>query len=328
MHTEGKKKEKYVMVRTVISGWWQQQASLVFTTWISQAAHCCLDTSATQSDSPLLLLQFEYLLFSKLNAKKVNRLDGWEFFFFVFEAVQGISYLSEVSGRGNVASTASPVGMDPLLVVQALVGVSSKVIPLGLKQVGGQDLGAVSVKEGQGRGQGGGGDARESSLGNNVSPALSGLGHGLGEEGVEQQVLELGVLGVGSLDVTQENGANNATTAPHQGNAGVVQVPAVLLGGLAHQHETLSIRDDLGSIEGLGDIVDELLLVTRELGVGAREDLGGTDTLVLDGREAAGKDSLADQGDGHAVVESRDDSPLAGSLLHSRLHKNKKEDAR
>jgi hypothetical protein len=225
--------------------------------------------------------------------------------------------LGKVGGGGNVASATSPVGVDPVLVIQALVGVGTKVISLGLEQVGGQDLGAVSIKEGQSRGQGRGRDAGESSLGDDVSPTLGGLGNGLGEEGIKQQVLELGVLGVGSLDITQEDGTDNATTAPHQCNTSIVQVPAVLLGSLTHQHETLSIRDDLGGVKSLGDIVDELLLVTSELGLGASEDLRGTNTLVLDGGEAAGKDSLTNQGDGHAVVEGRDDGPLTGSLLNS-----------
>lgn len=226
--------------------------------------------------------------------------------------------LGEVGGRSNVASTASPVGVHPRLVVQALVRVRSKVISLRLQQVRRENSVSVPIKERQ-RGR----DRRsrnpqKSALRNNVSPALRSLSHGLGKEGVKEQVLELGVLGVRSLDVTQEDRADNAASAPHKGNAGIVQVPAVLLGSLAHEHEALGVGDDLGSVEGLGNIVDELFLVASELCVGSRKDRRGTDTLVLDGREAAGKDGLTDEGDRHAIVESRDDSPLSSSLLLAR----------
>ena len=76
----------------------------------------------------------------------------------------------------------------------------------------------------------------------------------------------------------------------------------------------------LGGVEGLLEIVDELLLVTGEgLDLGSTENLGSADTLLLDGREAAGEDGLADEGDGHAEVEGVDGSPLSGSLLGSRV---------
>lgn len=207
--------------------------------------------------------------------------------------------------------------MDPLVAGQGLVGVGTKVVSLGLEQVGGEDSVAVSIKEGQGRGKGGDRDSQDNSLGNNVAPALGGILNSLGEEGVEEQVFQVGVLGVGSLDVAQEDGANDAATAPHEGNAGVVQVPAVLLGSLAHEHETLGVGDDLGGVKSLGDIVNELLLVASVLGGGSVEDLGGADTLILDGGQAAGEDGLTDQGDGHTVVQGRDDSPLSSSLLLS-----------
>jgi hypothetical protein len=39
---------------------------------------------------------------------------------------------------------------------------------------------------------------------------------------------------------------------------------AVDLGGLSHEHESLSVRDDLGSVKGLLEVVDKLLLVALE----------------------------------------------------------------
>ena len=72
----------------------------------------------------------------------------------------------------------------------------------------------------------------------------------------------------------------------------------------------------LGSVEGLLEIIDELLLVAAEgLDLGTGEDLGSADALLLDGREAAGEDSLANEGDGHAEIEGVDGGPLSGSLL-------------
>ena len=50
---------------------------------------------------------------------------------------------------------------------------------------------------------------------------------------------------------------DDASTSPHGGNTSVVQLPVVDLGSLSHEHETLSIRDDLGSVKGLLEIATE-----------------------------------------------------------------------
>ena len=85
-----------------------------------------------------------------------------------------------------------------------------------------------------------------------------------------------------------------------------------------HEHEALGVGDDLGGIQGLLEVIDESLLVTGEFrNSGALEKAAGTDTLVLEGRQAAREDSLADQSDGHAKVEGVDGGPLAGTLLTS-----------
>jgi hypothetical protein len=83
------------------------------------------------------------------------------------------------------------------------------------------------------------------------------------------------------------------------------------------EHEALSVGDDLGGIQSLLKVVNELLLVALELGLGALEEAAGADTLALEGRKATSKDRLADQSDGHAQVKSVDGSPLAGTLLTS-----------
>jgi hypothetical protein len=136
--------------------------------------------------------------------------------------------------------------------------------------------------------------------------------------------------------------ADDASSAPHEGDTGVVEVPLVLGGGLAHEHEALSVRDPvqsteqsrvstqnprlprstsvvnahLGSVKGLLEIIDELLLVTREgLNLRSSENLGSANTLLLDRRQAAREDGLADERDGHAEVERVHGGPLARSLL-------------
>jgi len=236
--------------------------------------------------------------------------------------------LDGVGTGTDVSTTSGPVGVDVLALAvllgdvlrEDLPGVGTEVVTLGLEEVGGEDLGAVSVEEGEGGGEGRGGDAPKSGLGDDAAPSRLGLVDGLVEEVVEEQVLELGVLGVSVGDVTKEDTADDASSAPHEGDSGVVQVPLVLLGGLTHEHESLGVRDELGGVEGLLEVVDELLLVTGELlDLRSAEELAGTGTLGLDGREAAGEDGLADKGDGHAEVEGVDGGPLAGTLLASRV---------
>lgn len=71
-----------------------------------------------------------------------------------------------------------------------------------------------------------------------------------------------------------------------------------LLRGLTHEHEALGVGNNLGSVEGLLEVIDELLLVALErLLLGTSDDLASTCTLLLDRRQATSKDSLADQGD-------------------------------
>lgn len=207
--------------------------------------------------------------------------------------------------------------MDPLsITVEELVGVGTEVISLGLEEVSGELGGSVTVVESQSGGKGRGGDSPGDSLGHSSSPGGVSLGDGALEEVVKQQVLELGVLSVSLGDVSKENGSDDATTSPHEGDTGVVELPAVGLGGLSDEHEALGVRDDLGGVKGLLKLVDKLLLVTSELdGLGAIENLGGSDTLILEGRQASGENGLTDQGDGHTEVESVDSSPLSGTLL-------------
>ncbi len=121
------------------------------------------------------------------------------------------------------------------------------------------------------------------------------------EEAVEEQRLEVRVSLVRGCNVTKENRLqcnkqvgtkrmyccphlDDATSTPDAGNTCVVQVPIELFGSLTHEHETLCVRDDLGGIEGLLQVIDKLLLVATEcLLLWSDNNLASTDTLGLDG---------------------------------------------
>lgn len=200
-----------------------------------------------------------------------------------------------------------------------LEGVGTEVVSLGLEEVGWEILGAVTVEPRKCGGETWSWDTDLSGLGNDVSPSWLSLLDGVLEEVGEEEVLELWVLAVGISDVLEENGADDASSAPHEGDGRLVELPVVLLSGLLHEHETLGVGDNLGGVESLLEVLKELLAVTGELGLASNEwkDLRGRGALSLDGRQAAGKDGLSDQGNWHTEIKSVDGSPLSGSLLSS-----------
>ena len=148
--------------------------------------------------------------------------------------------LCDVSGSRDVATTAGPVDVDVLALGVLLVGVlrldaesvGTEVVTLGLEHVGGEVLGAVAVVEGKGGAEGRGGDTPEGTLGDNVAPAVLGGVDGVVEEVVEEEVLKVGVAAVGLSDVLEEDRADDAATTPHEGDLGLLELPAVLLGSL------------------------------------------------------------------------------------------------
>ena len=111
-------------------------------------------------------------------------------------------------------------------------GVGTEVVTLGLEHVGWEVLGSETVVEGERGGEGWCWDTPESTLGDDVTPAWLRLVDGLVEEVVEQQVLEVWVGAVGLGDVLEENRADDAATTPHQGDLGLLELPAVLFGSL------------------------------------------------------------------------------------------------
>lgn len=134
----------------------------------------------------------------------------------------------------------SPVNVDILALRVVLVGVlgldaegmRTEVVTLSLQQVGRKVGAAVSVVEAEGSAEGRHWKTPQGSLADNVSPAVLGLVDGLVEEVIKQQVLQLGVLAVGIGDVLEEDGADDATATPHQGDGRLVQLPTVLLSRL------------------------------------------------------------------------------------------------
>ena len=139
--------------------------------------------------------------------------------------------------------------------------VSTEVVTLSLQQVSWQSLGSVTVVEGQSGREGWSWDTLGGSQSNSLSPARLSLGDSLSEELVEQQVLQLRVLSVGLGDFSQEDRSDDTATSPHQSDGRVVELPVVSLTGFTDQHETLGVRDNLGSVQGLLQVVNELLLV-------------------------------------------------------------------
>jgi hypothetical protein len=77
---------------------------------------------------------------------------------------------------------------------------------------------------------------------------------------------------------------DDATSAPNASNACVVQVPIQLFSSLTHEHEALRIRDNLGCVECLLQVINELFLVAAEfLLLWSGDSLTSTGTLCLDG---------------------------------------------
>ena len=78
---------------------------------------------------------------------------------------------------------------------------------------------------------------------------------------------------------------------------GVVSMITYILGGLTHEHESLRVGDDLGGIESLFKVVDELFPVAVEgLFLRTGDDFASADTLLLEGRQTPGEDGPSDQG--------------------------------
>lgn len=79
---------------------------------------------------------------------------------------------------------------------------------------------------------------------------------------------------------------DDAAPPPHQGDATIVEGPAKFSGRLSQQHEALSVRDDLGSVEGLKGDTKSCSQPYPALTTGASKDLGGAKPWIRPGSRA------------------------------------------
>lgn len=108
----------------------------------------------------------------------------------------------------------------------------TKVISLSLQQVCWQNLTPVPIEEGKSGRERRSSDTPFNSLDNSASPAGLSAVDSLVEEVVEEQVLEGWVVAEGLGDILEEDGSDNAATAPHESDFWHVKFPLVFLGGL------------------------------------------------------------------------------------------------
>lgn len=144
--------------------------------------------------------------------------------------------------------------MDVLAFLVLLVGilgldeesVGTEVVTLSLEQVGGQILGAVSIKESQCSAERRHRNTSLDRIGDAISPAILSVVDSLVEEVVEEQVFKVRLGAVSSSNVLQEDGSDDTTTTPHESDRGLVELPAVLLGSLFTKsvHARLARREE------------------------------------------------------------------------------------
>ena len=108
---------------------------------------------------------------------------------------------------------------------------------------------------------------------------------------------EAGVLRVGVADVAEEAAADDAAFAPQERGRAVVDVPAVLFGGFADEHEALCVGDDFRGKQRLAQGFCPRSPVAVYAGDGFAEGLCGGFALVFQGGDAAGEDGFGDEGE-------------------------------
>ena len=115
------------------------------------------------------------------------------------------------------AAVTRPVGVEGLVarLIHALVRVCAKVVALRLNQIRRQPSAANAVEEGQRRGESGHRYAEQRGLRDNHAQRRDASLQLVGEERIEDEVLETRVAVERLLDVAQETRADDAATAPH-----------------------------------------------------------------------------------------------------------------
>mmetsp|Transcript_16072 Transcript_16072/g.60802 ORF Transcript_16072/g.60802 Transcript_16072/m.60802 type:complete len:597 (+) Transcript_16072:1159-2949(+) len=219
-------------------------------------------------------------------------------------------------GAGGGLGELGPLGVDGLVgePVGAVVGVGAEEVALSLHEVGGEAGAAVLVQVGERGGERGDGDAAGRGQRDDAAPGvLAGVDLG-GELGVDEEVRQVGVAVVRRLDAVEEASADDAAALPDAGALAKVDGPAVLAGGLADDVHALGVGADLGGVEGLADVVDELGAVHSGHVGGAGDDLGGLHALVLEPGEEARLERGGDGARGHGALRCLLHGPAAGAL--------------
>jgi hypothetical protein len=145
---------------------------------------------------------------------------------------------------------------------QNFESVSSEIISLSLQQSSRKTFRTISVKPTQSSTECRRWNSQSCAFSNDITPRRLSLVDCLVEEIIEQQVLQFIVLypldcgvGGGTLvgfgDVSEEDGADDTASTPHESDARVVEFPAVVVGGGTHEHETLGVGDEFGSVQCL-----------------------------------------------------------------------------
>src|SRR5437763_13258621 len=150
-------------------------------------------------------------------------------------------FLCVVSTGRHAPAAAGPVRVEELSArpINTLIRVRAEVITLSLQQVGGKACRAVAVVKGKRGRERGRGNAVLDGADDGATPPFLIIIQQAAEEVVQKQIFEITVLIEGFLDFSEEPAANDTATAPHQRDAAKVQVPALLPGGLAQEHEAL-----------------------------------------------------------------------------------------
>jgi len=134
-----------------------------------------------------------------------------------------------------------PVSMESAFFIRSLVGVSTKVIPLSLQQVGWQTSLSISVIVAQSGSEAGDRKSEFHGSRDRASPAGLSFFDGIAEEVVQQQVFQLWIFVKCRFDVLQEGGSDDTATSPQQGDISIIQIPAKVFGGGVQLDVTLCI---------------------------------------------------------------------------------------
>ena len=154
-----------------------------------------------------------------------------------------------------------PLGVEGSRAVSALVRVGTKEIALGLGEVGWKTTTAVGVVVSKTSRESRDRQANRDGELHHVTKGRLSLVHLLGELGIQQQGRELGVAVIGSLDAVEEDGADDAATLPDASDLSKVELPVVVLASFADKVHSLGITADLGSVQSMSELLNEILLV-------------------------------------------------------------------